>query len=145
MGWKTRTAPTLGRKIVRGLAGFAVGFLGALAMGLVVIQLTAAVVGERPQPRGLGWLLLPVVGGSLGVFLFLPQTARRQSRKLARFTGEDDRKPVHRGWYAPGVEDAVKKPRKSEPPPLAIPAEGQTAENVTSLSAAKDRRRAANE
>jgi len=58
------------RGIVSGLIGFAIGLVLAIALEMLLVYAVGAIFNSRMVPRGLGWVVLPIMSGVLGFGLF---------------------------------------------------------------------------
>ncbi len=54
--------PSLGGAVL----GFGAGALCSVVLGVAIIEAAVALTGFRPQPQGMGWLLVPVLCGFAG-------------------------------------------------------------------------------
>jgi len=80
--------PSLGGSVL----GFGSGALLSVVLGVAIIESIAAMTGFRPQPRGLGWLLVPIGSGFAGAFVVKAarmwhherQGRRRKAARAAR-------------------------------------------------------------
>lgn len=107
--------PSLGGTVL----GFGAGALFSVVLGVVVIESIAAMTGFRPQPQGLGWLLVPIGFGFAGAFVV--EAARKwnheregRRRKTARAAREERAKTTttiravsHDTQFAAALRQAV--------------------------------------
>ena len=64
--------------------GFALGAIGSVVLGMLLIGVVSAITGFRAQLHGSGWLFVPLLFGFGGAYALKFADARRRARKPAR-------------------------------------------------------------
>lgn len=101
-------------------AGFALGAVGSVVLGALLLGVVSAIAGLRTQLHGAGWLLVPLLFGLGGVYAFILADARRRRHADARATRRKAREPagVFDGNAArldPGFAAAMHEARAADP------------------------------
>ncbi len=52
--------------LLQGMIFFAIAFLAVLAIEAILLAALSAMFNSRLMPRGIGWIVLPILGGVAG-------------------------------------------------------------------------------